>query len=63
MKRGSFFLQKSTLCLIMILRKLDTVETIFIIYYTLKLKVCKGLKNIFSNQSRKHGQAVHLREE
>ena len=45
MKRGSF-LQKSTLCLIIIWRKLDTVETNYIIffYFTLKLKAT-GLEN------------------
>ena len=46
MKQGSF-LQKSTLCLIMIWRKLDTVEINCIIFcYTLKLKVYAiGLEN------------------
>ena len=66
MKRGSF-LQKSTLYLIMKCRKLDTVERNCIIFYTVSsYKYAIGLLlygPTFSNPSRQHSQAVHLRKE
>ena len=71
--KWSSFLQRSTLCLNMIGRKLDTVETnCTIFYHTLKLKICNSLKKNPLNmvihiqiqaENRVITEALHLNKE
>ena len=65
MKRG-LYLQKLTLCLIIHDISRKKLHNFF--YHTLKLKICNRPRNwpyvhTYSTPSRKHTEAVHLREE